>query len=108
MKCQSFGGHYAKECKSLRDTCGTCAREHRTKDCTVTTPDKHHCTNCKAEGHAAWDCECPTFINLSKRYHSHLPDVAYRYFPESDDPATWIRENEANQAWNEPPRDENG
>ncbi|KIM52385.1 hypothetical protein SCLCIDRAFT_46563, partial [Scleroderma citrinum Foug A] len=46
MKCQSFSGHYAKECKSLQDMCGTCTREHRTKDCTVTTPDKRHCMNC--------------------------------------------------------------
>ncbi|KIM57127.1 hypothetical protein SCLCIDRAFT_131171, partial [Scleroderma citrinum Foug A] len=108
MKCQSFGSHCTKECQSPWDTCRTCAREHCTKNCTVTTPDKHHCVNCKADRHAAWDCKCPTFINLSKCYHSHLPDVAYRYFPKSDDPATWIRENEADQAWNEPPRDENG
>ena len=29
MKCQSFtGSHFAKECKSDHDTCGTCAGEH--------------------------------------------------------------------------------
>ena len=107
MKFQSFGGHYANDCKNSRDTCRMCAGEHHTKDCTVTTPDKHHGVNCKADGHTAWDRECPTFINLSKHYHLHLPDVAYRYFPKSDDPTTWIWENKADQDWNEPLCDEN-
>ena len=103
MKCQSFNGHYAKDCTSLHNTCGMCSREHRTKDCTDTSPDKRCYANCKEHGHAAWDHECPTFINLSKCYHLHLPDVAYRYFPESNDPAMWVQENETDQAWQDPP-----
>ena len=39
MKCQSFNGHFAKNCTSTRDTCGTCTGDHRTKDCTVTSPE---------------------------------------------------------------------
>jgi len=108
MKCQSFDSHYAKNCKNSHNTCGTCAGDHHTKGCTNTSPDKCYCANCKETGHATWDCKCPTFINLSKCYHSHLPDIAYRFFPESDNPATWVQEDQVDQAWEEPPQDENG
>ena len=107
MKCQSFDGHFAKNCTSTRDTCGTCTGDHRTKDCAVTSPELRRCVNCKTTGHAAWSRQCPFFTDLLNRHHSHLQDVNYRYFPESNDPATWVRESEAEQDWQDPPRDEN-
>ena len=65
MKCQSFtGSHFTKECKSDHDTCGTCAGEHQTKDCMASLPEGLRCANCKEAGHAAWDRDCPIFINL--------------------------------------------
>ena len=90
MKCQSFAGsHFAKKCKSDHDTCGTCAGEHQTKDCTASLPEGLWCTNCKEVGHAAWDRDCPIFINLCQRFHANLPDANYRFYPESNNPSTW-------------------
>ena len=31
-KCQHYG-HFARECKSYKDTCANCAGEHRTSEC---------------------------------------------------------------------------
>ncbi|KIM50606.1 hypothetical protein SCLCIDRAFT_43741, partial [Scleroderma citrinum Foug A] len=82
MKCQSFNGsHFAKECKSDHNTCSTCAGEHRTKNCTASVPEGLHCANCKEVGHAAWNRDCPIFINLCQCFHAHLPDTNYRYYP---------------------------
>lgn len=33
LKCHSFDGHYAKDCRELKDTCGTCGGQHRTQGC---------------------------------------------------------------------------
>lgn len=90
MKCQSFNGsHFAKECKSDHDMCGTCAGEHQTKHCTASVPEGLRCANCKEAGHAAWDRDCPIFINLCQHFHAHLPDTNYRYYPKGNDPSTW-------------------
>ena len=90
MKCQSFNGHYAKSCTSTRDTCGTCSGDHRTRDCTTTSPEQRRCANCKTSGHAAWSRECPHFTDLLNRHHSHSQEVDYRYFPVCNNPATWV------------------
>jgi len=56
MKCQSFeGSHFARDCTKLIDTCGTCAGNHRSKDCEVSSSDQRFCANCQEPGHAAWD-----------------------------------------------------
>ncbi|KIM59689.1 hypothetical protein SCLCIDRAFT_27094 [Scleroderma citrinum Foug A] len=55
-------------------------------------PEGLRCANCKEVGHAAWDRECPIFINLCQRFHANLPDVNYRFYPESDNPSTWEHE----------------
>ena len=107
MKCQSFDGHYAKSCTSTRDTCGTCTGDHRTRDCTVTSQEHRRCANCRASGHAAWSRECPHFVDLLNCHHSHSQDVDYRYFPVCNNPATWVRESEAEREWQDPPRDGN-
>ena len=60
MKCQSFeGSHFTRDYKKSDDTCGTCAGNHRTKECKSTALDQCCCANCQKMGHAAWDRECP-------------------------------------------------
>ena len=98
LKCQSFeNGHFAKNCRYSHDVCGTCAGNHRTSACTVSRQEDRYCTNCKTQGHAAWDRECPTFQELMKRYHSKLPDVNYRFFPIADDHSSWELEDGENE-----------
>lgn len=100
MKCQSFeDGHFAKNCSSSRDVCGTCAEDHRTSACTVSLQSDRYCANCKTRGHAAWERECHTFKNLLKCHHARLPDVSYRFYPVPDDSSSW--ELEASES--EPP-----
>ena len=90
MKCQSFeGGHFAKNCSSSQDVCGTCVEDHRTSACTISLQDDRYCANCKSRGHAAWERNCPTFKNLLKRHHAHLPDVPYRFYPVPKDSSSW-------------------
>ena len=52
-------------------------------------PEGLRCANCKEVGHVAWDRECPIFINLCQHFHATLPDVNYRFYPESNNPSTW-------------------
>ena len=71
IKCQSFeGSHFTKDCMKLTDTCGTCAGNHRTKNCEVSSSDQCFCANCQELGHAAWDRECPVYITKAKKYQS--------------------------------------
>ena len=100
MKCQSFeGSHFAKDCTKLTDTCGTCAGNHRTKDCEVSSSDQRFCANCQEPGHAAWDRECPVYITKAKKYQSHIADARYRFYPEREDPSTWELEQDADHPW---------
>ena len=90
MKCQSFeGSHFARDCRKSNDTCGTCAGNHRTKNCEATSPDQHRCANCQELGHAAWDQECPIYLKKARQYQSHIADARYRFYPECEDPSTW-------------------
>jgi len=90
MKCQSFeGSHFARNCTSLKDMCGTCAGNHRTKECEISSPEQRFCANCQETGHAAWDRDCPIYLSKARKYQSHIADARYRFYPERDDPTTW-------------------
>ncbi|KIM59484.1 hypothetical protein SCLCIDRAFT_58317, partial [Scleroderma citrinum Foug A] len=90
MKCQSFeGSHFAKDCTKAIDTCSTCMKNHRTKDCEFTSLDQCFCVNCQEPGHAAWDRECPVYLTKVKKYHAHIADARYRFYPERENPETW-------------------
>ena len=105
MKCQSFeGAHFAKNCQSSRDVCGTCAGNHRTSSCSVSSPNDRYCANCKTEGHAAWERGCPTFSRLLQRHHAHLPDAPYRFYPIPEDSSSWELNNSEKDANAEPIR----
>ena len=100
MKCQSFeGSHFARDCTKLTDTCGTCAGNHRTKDCEVSSPEQRFCANCQEPGHAAWDRECPVYTAKAKKYQSHVADARYRFYPEREDPTTWELDQDSDHPW---------
>ena len=100
MKCQSFeGSHFARDCKRTDDTCGTCTGNHRTKDCESTSLDQHWCANCQEVGHAAWDRECPVYLEKARQYQSHIADARYRFYPEREDPTTWELDADTNHQW---------
>ena len=109
MKCQSFeGSHFARDCTKLVDTCGTCAGNHRTKDCEVTSLDQRFCANCQEPGHGAWDRECPVYVAKAKKYQSHIADTCYRFYPEREDPTTWELDKDSDHVWADTAQDEGG
>jgi len=109
MKCQSFeGSHFARDCTKLIDTCGTCAGNHRLKDCEVSSLDQCFCANCQEPGHAAWDRECPVYIAKAKKYQSHIADARYRFYPDREDPSTWELKQDSDHPWVDAAQDGDG
>ncbi len=101
LKCQHYGkNHLANACPDEKDTCGTCAGEHRTTNCGEKDPNNHKCVNCRDKGnrddHPSWDRLCPTYLEYKKRIDDKKPESKYIYYP-TEDPATWITTNEAAQ-----------
>jgi hypothetical protein len=91
MKCNRFTSrHTAKTCKAEHDTCTKCAGEHREEACTSTTLS---CINCKGE-HAASDRACPRYLDEMKKIRDRVPDNKYPFYPEADDPSTWVQETD--------------
>lgn len=94
LRCQDTGGkHLASSCPSHAETCGKCAAEHNTNDCSIEDPWQYKCINCINAGyrdtnHAAFDRMCPVFRTDCERYNKLFPVNRYRYFP-SNDPQTW-------------------
>ncbi|KAJ6447846.1 hypothetical protein C8R45DRAFT_764730, partial [Mycena sanguinolenta] len=90
VKCQGVDGHFAANCKATHDTCGRCAEQHRTAECTVLDQekDKMKCSNCGAGGHGAVDRTCPFFQQAVRAKRERDPTAGYRYFPTAD-PKTW-------------------
>ena len=90
LKCQKVGAsHIAAECKQEKDTCGSCGNDHRTTECTITDTTLYKCVNCNESGHAAWDCQCSTFIRANSLFNAKHPENRYRYFPTALDPTSW-------------------
>jgi hypothetical protein len=69
-----------------KDTCGNCAKEHRTSDCP--TPLSKRCVSCKTDDHASWSRECPTFIRKQDDLNNRNPENMLQFIPTSD-PWTW-------------------
>jgi hypothetical protein len=90
MKCQKINVcHFAKECPSEIDVCGTCGLNHRTDACTKTEQAKFACANCNSKGHASWDRLCPVILKAADRAESSDPEATYKYFPTAEEPWTW-------------------
>ncbi|KAF7354515.1 RNA-directed DNA polymerase from transposon X-element [Mycena venus] len=104
MKCQGIGlAHVAATCKSIHETCARCAGMHRTTDCTA-ADNERACANCKNakreyRGHGAADRTCPIF---EEKLHFSLernPEAKYPYYPEPNDPSTWVTLEEVGEAF---------
>lgn len=107
LKCQFFGkGHVAADCKSVHETCGTCAGMHRSSECTIDDPAQFICVNCrdqkKPHDHASWDRECPSFVDHRAAFSARHPEQRYKFFP-SEDPATWVRQEDDPSSATQPP-----
>ena len=84
LKCQRWG-HLAKSCKEEKDTCGSCAGEHRTSSCPSTEPPR--CINCDSPSHASASRKCPEFLKRSEELNAKRPENLLPYFP-TDEPWT--------------------
>lgn len=87
LKCQLWG-HMAKDCKETRDTCGTCAKNHRTNTCP--SYKTVYCVSCSSEHHASWSRTCPEFQRRSRTLDESTPENLMPYFP-TDEP--WTQAN---------------
>ncbi|KAI9064364.1 hypothetical protein FKP32DRAFT_1611428 [Trametes sanguinea] len=92
-RCQSYDGHFARDCKAPDDVCATCAGPHPTAECMVTDPYRYRCANCQEDGHAAWDHNCPTLRAKVRASTARRADAGFRFFVTSN-PETWVPEEE--------------
>ena len=81
LKCQRWG-HMARDCGENHDTCGTCAKNHRTNACpSYSTP---HCVSCDSNSHASWNRTCPEFKRRSRALDETTPENCMPYFPTEE------------------------
>ncbi len=92
-KCQSYDGHYARDCLLTHDVCATCAGDHPSAQCTVKDPALYRCAGCGTQGHAAWDRNCPTLRSKVRAHAARRADSGFRFFV-TNNPETWITEEE--------------
>ena len=84
LKCQGWN-HFAKDCNEEKNTCGSCAGEHRSSSCLV---NERQCVSCKTDNHASWSRSCPTFLRKIEEYNTRNPENSLQFFPTTD-PWTW-------------------
>ena len=84
LKCQGWN-HFAKDCNEEKNTCGSCAGEHRSSSCLV---NERRCVSCKTDDHASWSRSCPTFLRKTEEYNTRNPENSLQFFPTTD-PWTW-------------------
>ena len=98
FKCQLIGvSHTAATCKS-NEICANCAREHPTGECQAARAE-FKCATCKKDkrqdDHAAWDRQCPVFIEEKARLRDRKPENHFRFYPGEYEPWTWIRHDDS-------------
>ncbi|KAI0364121.1 hypothetical protein BV20DRAFT_1039580 [Pilatotrama ljubarskyi] len=92
--CQSYDGHFARECKARGDVCANCTGPHPSAQCdSAGNPKAYHCSNCDASGHAAWDHACPTLRAKVRARTFRKADTGSRFFV-TNTPETWVSEEE--------------
>ena len=82
LKCQQWG-HIAQSCKADKDTCGTCAGNHRTPDCPSENEVK--CINCDSTNHSSSSRKCPDFIQRCIALNAKTPENNMPYFPTDEE-----------------------
>jgi len=86
LKCQRWG-HMAKNCTEEKDTCGTCAGEHRHSKCN--SYRTYFCISCKSSSHSSSDKECPEYKTQLEALNAHIPENSMPYFP-TEEPWTQV------------------
>jgi len=88
MKCRRWG-HFASECPSEADICGSCRDAHRTSHCE--NKGKKHCVNCGDNTHTSWNRNCPEFVRRCQILDERNPENAMPYFPTEHDWSLTVR-----------------
>jgi hypothetical protein len=90
-------GHTADTCKA-GETCSNCAKQHPTGECRATRAE-FQCATCKKDkrpdDHAAWDRQCPAFIEEKARLRNKKPENHFRFFPTEFQDWTWVRHEDS-------------
>lgn len=99
LKCQYYGtGHFAAQCSQIHETCGKCAKMHRTSQCKEPVYAKGSCVNCKKAGlrddHASVDKLCPVYLDLKRKMDTSNWENQFKYYV-TNDPATWVPKDAA-------------
>jgi len=84
LKCQRWG-HFSKDCKEEKDTCGTCGGPHHEHFCNAY--QTNYCVNCKSSLHGSSDRGCPNYMKRLNELNAKIPENATPYFP-TDEPWT--------------------
>ena len=82
LKCQRWG-HFASSCTQTVDTCGSCAHEHRDRNCN--TYGTYYCVNCESQTHRSRDRCCPDFQRRCAELDARSPENAMPYFNPTDE-----------------------
>ncbi|PBK95096.1 hypothetical protein ARMGADRAFT_1028520 [Armillaria gallica] len=92
-------GHRAKDKEQcargdeMEDLCGTCGGAHRASACNDhQTRANCRCVNCKVDGHASWDLNCPYKKRKQHEHNQRVPENAMPYFPTHGEEWTWAME----------------
>ena len=86
LRCQKWV-HYASSCTQLKDTCGSCAHEHRDRECN--SFETYYCVNCESPSHRSRDRSCPDFQRRCAELDARSPENTMPYFP-TDVPWTQV------------------
>lgn len=98
--CQRYG-HAATNCPNRNEQarCPTCAATHEGNQCPAKRKDEYKCGSCKAEGHTAWDQDCPVYRREMEKLIRNNGEIQYKYYRTEEewtmeiDPVYAVREN---------------
>ena len=82
LKCQKWG-HVARTCKADKDTCGSCAENHRSSACPSEKPP--FCVNCNSADHSSSSRKCPEFLRKCQDLNARTPENSMPYFPTEEE-----------------------
>jgi hypothetical protein len=100
LKCHGWN-HMASECTKIQDSCGTCAHNHRTAECT--NHERPRCIPCNTDSHSSWDRSCPTFPRKCGELNEGMEENQMPYYPTRE-PWTQVREPPKTNYTSQPPR----
>lgn len=81
LRCHRYG-HFAADCQSIHDTCGTCGHNHKTIDCD--RENSRWCVTCDSTEHSSWDRFCPAFTRRCEEMDERYVENSMPYFPTNE------------------------